>query len=126
MENPLHQAIGPGYVPALVSACLAIVGLTQTASSLRRRPAAQEAMTSRGPAKLQEASRPRWVLAAILIGGALWLWTVGGYVAGILSAVFVMMLIDRKVQPWRAFWFSALVTASLWVLFDAILKVHLS
>lgn len=116
MENPLQQAIGPGYVPAIVSVCLAVLALGQTASALLRRP---------GVAGLELSPSLRWMAAAALLAGAVWVWSVGGYLAGIFSAVFGIMLIDRKVKLQGTLPFAVLLSGSLWVLFHIIFKIDL-
>lgn len=123
MENPLEQPIGPGYVPALVSACLAVLALGQTVRAWRT---PQDAMGEGKGEVAPDPRRTRTVMtAAALTGGAIWVWSIAGYLAAIILAVSGVMAIDRKVKPGRAVSFAVLLGVSLWLLFHVIFKIDL-
>jgi hypothetical protein len=124
MGNPLRQTVGPGYVPAIVAVCLAVLAVEQTVSALRRPQVlpAPDAKDDGGP---ESSPRPLWLAAAALFAGSVWVWSVAGYLAGISSAVFGLMLIDGKVKVYWALLFAVLLTVSLWILFNVILKIDL-
>lgn len=125
MENPLKQTVGPGYVPVVVSVCLTVLALWQTVAAYRAPIAASPRADDSFGSNRYEAFQLSWPAAAALIGGAVWIWSVLGYVAGIVCAVLGVMLVDRKVKPFWAFAFALLLSLSLWVLFDRTLKIDL-
>lgn len=128
MGNPLSQPIGPGYVPSLLGGALVIlclVEVTQAAREIHRaRAAARSASTATvGPAV--GSTEARWLLTALLLGLAIYLWGIAGGLVGLLAAIFAVILVDRRSSLKKGLAVAVGIALFIWLLFEQLLKVSL-
>jgi hypothetical protein len=122
MGNPLQQAMGPGFVPGLVSACLAMLALREVAGAARK---ARRTIAAEPAVESTAGETRRFLLAAGLMAAALWVWNVAGYLAGMIAVVCSGMLVEAEVKPQHALPFAVALGVALWVVFGVVFKIEL-
>lgn len=131
MSNPLQQPLGPGYVPLCVSVSMAALCLRESFLALRelrsKRPSRDVAGETDGEKNSMKLMwlNSRWLIATALIAVSLLVWSVGGYLLGMMVGVFGLTSVDRKIKPFAGLPFAALLALALWFLFKVVLKTDL-
>jgi hypothetical protein len=101
MENPLQQPIGPGYVPLCVSMVLTALGVIESVRGLKGLKAHDSAPAVAPEAGITKSSvKPfrqtfGWLLAALLIGGSLLIWSLGGFFLGMTACIIAVTSVDN-------------------------------
>lgn len=139
--NPLDQPLGPGLVPEILSLCILIGSAWESWISVNRllqsrRAAAVSGQTTPSPSTSAPSNPPafdvlfrgerRWLASAILLLLGVEVWHLAGYFIGSLCCVAALIWMDRRTRLIPAVVFTVVLVASMWFLFEKLLRVSLS